>query len=83
MAATTPQLTEQARNLKLGAIYVLKGSYKKVRLLNIVPCEGVWVEDANGEGYGETIPFNQLLYANKREVENYIESYKLNIRNKN
>ena len=66
-----PQM-KQAHNLKLGAIYVLKGTYKKVRLLNILPCQGVWVEDAQGEGYGETVPFKHLLYANNIEVQNFL-----------
>jgi hypothetical protein len=65
---------QQARNLKIGAIYVLKGTYEKVRLLNIWPCEGVWVENAQGEGYGKTIPFSQLLYANDTEVKNFLEA---------
>jgi hypothetical protein len=64
---------QQARNLKIGAIYVLKGTYEKVRLLNILPCEGVWVENAEGEGYGKTVPFKHLLYANKAEVQNFLE----------
>jgi hypothetical protein len=65
---------QRAHNLKLGAIYVLKGTYEKVRLLNILPCEGVWVENAKGEGYGKTVPFKQLLYANDVEVKNYLET---------
>ena len=65
---------EQARNLKLGAIYVLKGTYEKVRLISILPCEGVWVENAKGEGYGETVPFKHLLYANNAEVINFLET---------
>jgi hypothetical protein len=69
---TMPQM-KQAHNLKLGAIYVLKGTYEKVRLLNIWPCQGVWVENAEGEGYGKTVPFKQLLYANKVEVQNFLE----------
>ena len=73
---------KQARNLKLGAIYVLKGTYEKVRLLNIWPCEGVWVESANGKchyddnGNIETVPFEHLLYANNVEVKNYLEAVK-------
>ena len=68
-----PQM-KQARNLKLGAIYVLKGTYEKVRLLNIWPCQGAWVENAKGEGYGDTVPFEHLLYANDVEVKNYLEA---------
>ena len=70
---TMPQM-KQARNLKIGAIYVLKGTYEKVRLLNILPCQGVWVENAQGEGYGKTIPFEQVLYANDTEVRSFLES---------
>ena len=65
---------QQAHNLKIGAIYVLKGTYEKVRLLNILPCQGVWVENAQGEGYGKTIPFEQVLYANDAEVKNFLEA---------
>ena len=69
-------MNEQARNLKLGAIYVLKGTYEKVRLISILPCQGVWVENAQGEGYGETVPFDQVLYANDEEVKNFLETLK-------
>ena len=75
---TMPQM-KQAHNLKLGAIYVLKGTYEKVRLLNIWPSRGVWVSDANGEGrcdndgHLETVPFKHLLYANDVEVKNFLE----------
>ena len=65
---------KQAHNLKLGAIYVLKGTYEKVRLISILPCQGVWVENAQGEGYGETVPFSQVLYANDEEVKNFLET---------
>jgi len=73
-----PQM-KQAHNLKLGAIYVLKGTYEKVRLLNIWPCEGAWVESANGENHYDdngnikTVPFEHLLYANEVEVKNFLE----------
>lgn len=70
-----PQM-KRADNLKLGAIYVLKGTYKTVRLISILPCQGVWVEDAEGEGYGETVPFKHLLYANDIEVRNFLEEVK-------
>ena len=67
-------MNEQAHNLKLGAIYVLKGTYEKVRLISVVPCQGVWVENAKGEGYGNTVPFEQVLYANDEEVKNFLET---------
>jgi hypothetical protein len=75
---TMPQM-KQAHNLKLGAIYVLKGTYEKVRLLNIWPCEGVWVGSADGpylfddNGDIKTVPFKHLLYANDEEVKNFLE----------
>ena len=74
-----PQM-KQALNLKLGAIYVLKGTCEKVRLLNIWPCEGVWVGSADGEfhydnnGDIKTVPFKHLLYANAVEVKNFLEN---------
>ena len=66
-------MNKQAHNLKLGAIYVLKGTYEKVRLLNIWPRQGVWVENAKGEGYGDMVKFKHLLYANAAEVKNFLE----------
>jgi len=66
-------MNKQAHNLKLGAIYVLKGTYEKVRLLNIWPSEGAWVENAQGEGYGDMVKFEHLLYANDVEVKNFLE----------
>ena len=76
MGMITMTQTKQAHELKLGAIYVLKGTYKKVRLTNILPCEGAWVENAQGEGYGETVPFKHLLYANGVEVKNFLKEAK-------
>ena len=67
-------MNEQAHNLKLGAIYVLAGTYEKVRLITVLPCQGVWVENAKGEGYGKTVPFKHLLYANGEEVKNFLEN---------
>jgi len=43
-------------------------------LLTVLPCEGVWVENAQGEGYGKTVPFEHLLYANDEEVKNFLEN---------
>ena len=67
---------EQAHNLKLGAIYVLKGTYEKVRLLHIWPCESALVE--NAKGVDLDVPFKQLLYANDAEVKNYLEAVDVN-----
>ena len=62
-----------ARNLKLGAIYVHKHSLEAARLIAIFPCQGVWIEYADGSGYGETIPFEEVLYATKDEVQDFLE----------
>ena len=63
---------EQARNLKLGAIYVLKGTYEKVRLLHIWPCKSALVE--NAKGVDLDVAFERLLYANDEEVKNFLEA---------
>ena len=62
-----------ARNLKLGAIYVHKHTFEPMRLLTILPCEGVWMESYDGRGYGETIKFGDVLYATKDEVQDFLE----------
>ena len=67
----------QAHNLQVGRIYVYAGTMEAVRLVNIIPCEGVWLETFDGQsidnGAGITIPFEDLLYASKDEVEDYLE----------
>ena len=62
---------EQAHNLKLGAIYVLRGTYEKVRLLQILR-QCVWVE--NGIGSPMAAQPAHLLYANDEEVKNFLET---------
>ena len=67
----------QAHNLQVGRIYVYAGTMEAVRLVNVIPCEGVWLETFDGQsvdnGAGITIPFEDLLYASKDEVEDYLE----------
>ena len=65
-----PQM-KQARNLKLGAIYVLKGTYEKVRLLHIHR-QDVWAK--NSKGLPMSVPSKHLLYANNIEVQNFLAS---------
>jgi hypothetical protein len=65
-------MNKQASNLKLGAIYVLKGTYEKVRLVSI-GCSAS-VENARGKGHGKAVPFKNLLYANNAEVQNFLAS---------
>ena len=63
----------KANNLKLGAIYAHRHTLEPMRLVNIVPCQGVWMENAEGEGYGETIKFEDVLYATLDEVQDFLE----------
>lgn len=69
--------TEKANNLKLGAIYINAQKGTPARLVNIVSCEGVWLEDYDGEGYGETVPFDSCHYASKDEVQDFLEDWKV------
>ena len=62
-----------AKNLKLGAIYLDAKTLEAKRLVNIVPCQGVWMENAEGEGYGDLIPFADVLYAKLDEVQDFLE----------
>ena len=63
----------KANILKLGAIYAHRHTLEPMRLVNIVPCQGVWMENAEGEGYGETIKFEDVLYATLDEVQDFLE----------
>jgi hypothetical protein len=65
-----------AKNLKVGAIYMHDRSFEAMRLITILPCQGVWMETAAGEGYGETIPFDEVLYATDEEVEDFLEDFR-------
>lgn len=62
-----------AKNHVLGAVYTYRHSMEPMRLVTILPCEGVWMEKANGSGYGETIPFEDVLYATDDEVQDFLE----------
>ena len=64
---------EKAKNLKLGAIYINATTGLPNRLSHIVPCEGVWLEDYDGTGYGETTSFDNVLYADLDEVQDFLE----------
>jgi len=64
---------EKAKNLKLGAIYINATTGLPNRLTHIVPCEGVWLEDYDGTGYGETTSFDNVLYADLDEVQDFLE----------
>ena len=64
---------EKASNLILGAIYINATTGQPCRLVNIVPCQGAWLEAYDGQGYGDTIPFEDVHYANTDEVNDFIE----------
>ena len=65
--------TNKANNLRLGAIYINANTGEPCRLVNIVPCEGAWLETFDGQGYGETIKFADVLYAKLDEVQDFLE----------
>lgn len=62
-----------ARNIKLGAIYLNVNDMREIRVLAKFPCQGVWFEYADGSGYGEMLPYGEVLYAKLDEVEDYLE----------
>jgi|TARA_Y100000401_G_scaffold116586_1_gene122720 hypothetical protein len=65
--------TMKANNLILGAIYINALSGQPCRLVNIVSCEGAWLESFDGSGYGVTVPFDAVHYASQDEVDDYLE----------
>ena len=66
-------MREKANNLKLGAIYINNANQQPERLVHIVPCEGAWLETYDGIGYGDTVNFEDVHYANADEVQDYLE----------
>ena len=63
----------KANNLILGAIYINALSGQPCRLVNIVSCEGAWLESFDGSGYGVTVPFDSVHYASLDEVQDYLQ----------
>ena len=66
-------MREKATNLKLGAIYINNANQQPERLVHIVPCEGAWLETYDGIGYGDTVSFEDVHYANTDEVQDFLE----------
>ena len=66
-------MKEKADNLKLGAIYKLARTDKLMRLIQILPCEGVWMEGADGSDFAHTFKFEDVLYASNDEVQDYLD----------
>jgi len=65
--------TNKASNLILGAIYINANTGQPCRLVNIVSCQGVWLEAYDGQGYGDLVKFDDCHYASKDEVQDYLE----------
>ena len=75
------QNTMKANNLILGAIYINATTGEPCRLVNIVSCQGVWLETFDGQGYGETVSFDDCHYASGDEVQDFLDDlavYKAN-----
>ena len=65
--------TNKANNLRLGAIYINSNTSQPARLVHIVPCEGAWLESYDGQGYGDTVKFEDVHYADSDEVQDFLE----------
>jgi|TARA_R110000737_G_C14462479_1_gene465220 hypothetical protein len=65
--------TKKANNLQCGRIYINATTGEPCRLVSILPCQGVWLEEYDGEGYGETVAFEDVRYADKDEVLDFLE----------
>ena len=65
-------MKEKANNLKLGAIYKNAQNDEPMRLIQILPCEGAWMEAAD-EAVTHTLKFEVVLYASLDEVQDFLE----------
>ena len=63
----------KANNLRIGAIYINRQTDQPMRLIDILPSQGVWMETYDGIGYGQTIKSDDVLYADKDEVQDYLD----------
>ena len=64
---------KQANNLQCGRIYINANTGQPCRLVAIVPCQGVWLESYDGSGYGNTVRFEDVLFADLDEVQDFLE----------
>ena len=64
---------EKANNLLLGAIYINATTGQPCRLVNIVSCQGVWLETFDGQGYGDLVKFEDCHYADIDEVQDFLQ----------
>ena len=63
----------KANNLQCGRIYTDNNTGQPARLVNIIPCTGVWLETYDGLGYGDLVKFEDVHYADTDEVQDYLE----------
>ena len=68
-------MKEKANNLKLGAIYINATTGEPNRLVHIVPCKGAWLEAYDGQGYGDTVSFESVRYADSDEVTDFLDDH--------
>jgi len=66
----------KANNLREGAIYINANSGAPCRLVNVIPCTGVWLEAYDGEGYGDLVKFEDVHYADTDEVQDFLEDHR-------
>ena len=64
--------TNKANNLRLGAIYMNANTSTPCRLVNIITCTGAWLETYDGQGYAETVKFEDVHYADTDEVQDFL-----------
>ena len=67
----------KANNLLLGAIYINHNTGAPCRLVNIVSCQGVWLETFDGQGYGDLVKFEDVGYADIDEVQDFLEDLRV------
>ena len=67
---------KKATNLQVGRIYINANTGEPCRLITILACEGVWLEDAFGDGYGDTVSFEDVFYASDDEVQDFLEDHR-------
>ena len=59
-------------NINEGQIWWNINENIAVRITNVIPCTGVWVETAEGVSDCETISFNSIRKASDDEVESFL-----------
>jgi hypothetical protein len=67
----------KASNLILGAIYINATTGTPCRLVHIVPCQGAWLESYDGQGYGDTVKFEDVHYADTDDVQDFLADYRV------